>query len=344
MECQEKHAVSKSERIDSVDIFRGIGILLMVMGHVGFGAKFDYFIHAFHMPMFFFVSGYFYKDREIRFIDFLWKKVKTLLFPYAVFGLFHYFVWIYLNRDTNPLFNWHIPYHLLWNNTDGMPIAGALWFLTALFFVDILYFLLNRCIKNKGILTIVVGVFAVFGCIAASLLPFRLPWALDAALVGLGLYHIARLMKDARSHAFVEALFHMKWFVWWILGLACTALIFWNGYINMRTGSYANIPLFWFNAILATLIGWSISDSLDATAQKFQWMDYAMRLLKSIGRNSIVYLCLNQLVILLFTRVNAVWFASGRMKSLWMLLLTMFTLSAVSALIRHTKLRVIIGK
>lgn len=40
-------------RINYIDIFRSFGIIAMIMGHIGFGQAFDYFIHAFHMPMFF---------------------------------------------------------------------------------------------------------------------------------------------------------------------------------------------------------------------------------------------------------------------------------------------------
>lgn len=43
------------KRIAYIDILRGIGILLMVMGHVGFGSRFSHYIHAFHMPLFFVV-------------------------------------------------------------------------------------------------------------------------------------------------------------------------------------------------------------------------------------------------------------------------------------------------
>lgn len=52
---------SHAERLDYIDIFRALGIILMVMGHIGFGSKFDKFIHAFHMPMFFWISGFFIK-------------------------------------------------------------------------------------------------------------------------------------------------------------------------------------------------------------------------------------------------------------------------------------------
>lgn len=37
------------ERKEHIDIFRGLGIILMIMGHIGFGGAFNHFIHAFHM-------------------------------------------------------------------------------------------------------------------------------------------------------------------------------------------------------------------------------------------------------------------------------------------------------
>ena len=61
------------DRLDYVDLFRGIGILLMIMGHVGFGAHFDKFIYAFHVPMFFVISGFLYSDKQIAFKNYLRK-------------------------------------------------------------------------------------------------------------------------------------------------------------------------------------------------------------------------------------------------------------------------------
>ena len=45
-------------------IYIAVGIVLMVMGHIGFGKVFDILIHAFHMLMFCFVSGFLYLRRR----------------------------------------------------------------------------------------------------------------------------------------------------------------------------------------------------------------------------------------------------------------------------------------
>jgi len=59
-------------RIDYLDIAKGIGIILVYIGHCYIGERTQtlsnviYWIYSFHMPFFFFVSGMFVLD---------WKKL-----------------------------------------------------------------------------------------------------------------------------------------------------------------------------------------------------------------------------------------------------------------------------
>ena len=57
---QRREEPVKAGRLNDVDLFRAVGIVLMIMGHVGFGNMFSKWIHIFHMPMFFVISGYFF--------------------------------------------------------------------------------------------------------------------------------------------------------------------------------------------------------------------------------------------------------------------------------------------
>lgn len=45
------------QRIDDWDIAKGIGILLVVMGHLGIPPMLSNAIYLFHMPLFFILSG-----------------------------------------------------------------------------------------------------------------------------------------------------------------------------------------------------------------------------------------------------------------------------------------------
>ncbi|MEW6284955.1 MAG: acyltransferase family protein [Chloroflexota bacterium] len=73
-----------SKRIEYIDIARGIGILLVVLGHNDFGyiSPFAYqVIYSFHMPLFFFLSGYFLNP-SVGFKEFTAKRFNALLKPY----------------------------------------------------------------------------------------------------------------------------------------------------------------------------------------------------------------------------------------------------------------------
>lgn len=73
-----------AKRIEYIDIARGIGILLVVMGHNDFALVSPFFykvIYSFHMPLFFFLSGYFLNP-SAGFWTFLKKRFNSLLKPY----------------------------------------------------------------------------------------------------------------------------------------------------------------------------------------------------------------------------------------------------------------------
>ena len=69
------------ERNESLDILKGFGIILMIVAHTyGPNSITRNFIYAFHMPLFFIVAGYFYKQRP--FLESLKKNCYQLLVPY----------------------------------------------------------------------------------------------------------------------------------------------------------------------------------------------------------------------------------------------------------------------
>ena len=144
-----------------LDALKGIGIFLMIIGHVM--SPIRNFIFSFHMPLFFFISGYLYKDRTAR--DIIKRNAKKVLLPYVLTCLF---IWLLLIiRDKNWL--WGISILLangtdtVWN-MDGL-MVGPLWFLVC-YVVSILGF--HYVLKIKGkfmqlfiILVLWVGAFII---------------------------------------------------------------------------------------------------------------------------------------------------------------------------------------
>ena len=129
---------------------------------------------------------------------------------------------------------------------------------------------------------------------------------------------------------------NMNWLQILIVGLVTTGMIFVNGYINMREGRYAFIPLFWINAILSFSLGISVSKLICKICKT----EYLMR----IGRDSIVYVCLNQIVIRVMFYVFSFVAIPAIASHLLVLVLTIVTLYWLSALFMKTRLRIFIGK
>jgi fucose 4-O-acetylase-like acetyltransferase len=74
------------ERVEYIDIARGIGILLVALAHADvslFSPYLHRLIYSFHMPLFFFLSGYFFNP-QTPFWALVKKRFNTILKPYLV--------------------------------------------------------------------------------------------------------------------------------------------------------------------------------------------------------------------------------------------------------------------
>ena len=232
----------EKSRVEYIDLFRAFGIVLMIMGHIKFGSHFDKWIHAFHMPMFFFVSGWFYRSKDgVSAGKQIIGKAKSLLLPYIVFEMVQWvillpFVPEYRNIQTLIYIFTENTYKIpIESGTFGIsPIPGAMWFLTAIFFIEAIYIMFDRWFRNNWKLHTSIVILVVFGMLAPATLSFRLPWALDAAFTGLGFFHIARIIHGTK----VEKLLNIKLWQAILNGIAISALTMVSPKINMRTGSY----------------------------------------------------------------------------------------------------------
>lgn len=125
----------EKERNVALDGLKGAGILFMILGHMAVPQKVRGFIFSFHMPLFFFVSGYLYKEKSIA--TMVKSNAKKVLFPYFITGLI---IWI-----SKVLFEgnyeWGLSIFLgngsypVWHFTDYY--VGPLWFL-ACYFVSLI--------------------------------------------------------------------------------------------------------------------------------------------------------------------------------------------------------------
>lgn len=75
-------------REERITIAKAIAIILMVVCHAGLPSLGSHFVSMFHMPLFFFVSGYCFKDKYL--VDnrrFVVNKVRGLYAPFVKWSL-----------------------------------------------------------------------------------------------------------------------------------------------------------------------------------------------------------------------------------------------------------------
>lgn len=63
------------ERIQYLDICKGVGIIFVVLGHIIQTNPIRTWIYSFHMPLFFFLSGYIFYFTKITELKNLLKKI-----------------------------------------------------------------------------------------------------------------------------------------------------------------------------------------------------------------------------------------------------------------------------
>lgn len=165
------------KRDKSIDIAKGIGICLMIIGHMTGMIPIHKFIYQFHMPMFLIFSGYFFNSQKwTNFLPFAKVRFKQLFIPYITFT----FIILLSIKLIDP--STDITGYIL----QGPP--HAVWFLLSLFLSEIIFFTLYK-INNKQIyILICILVLITIGQLL-YLNNIDLPYSLSAVPI-LSLIHI----------------------------------------------------------------------------------------------------------------------------------------------------------
>lgn len=72
----------------AIDVAKCMAILLMVLGHTGMPYYFTKVFYLFHMPLFFFCSGFCFKEKYFTDVArFIKRKVKRIYWPYIKWGV-----------------------------------------------------------------------------------------------------------------------------------------------------------------------------------------------------------------------------------------------------------------
>jgi fucose 4-O-acetylase-like acetyltransferase len=162
-------AETSRDTVDWVLTAKGIGIILVVIGHFHPEASPAYWtgikniMYAFHMPLFFILSGYLYTHGKYSYSTLLKAKARRLLYPFitiaALVFVIKYAAGMVVTLD-HPVTLAAIIALMRDPVESYMPL---LWFMHALFIIFTLYVPARRFLNNIFIVLIVLAFNIVFG-------------------------------------------------------------------------------------------------------------------------------------------------------------------------------------
>lgn len=180
----------------SVDISKGIFILLMVIGHIEIDNTFRTIIFSCHMVAFIFLSGYcFNNTRSIT--QSLKRMGKTFLLPYGVVMVSD--VLLHINQWSFGYFkNTIVQYLMGVSFTKELcvwcPSVGPIYFILLLFTVRTIYMLLYKYIMKDTVRLFIVLGISLFGVYLGKA-GLWLPWSFDVACYCLLFFMIGHLFR-----------------------------------------------------------------------------------------------------------------------------------------------------
>lgn len=125
-----------------LDILKGLGIVFVVVGHFCNIERMHDWIYSFHMPLFFFASGYLYRRKPI--LETIKNKFRTLMIPYFVLGMLtQLFYAINESFHAREADVGELMIGLLYGTYSSIVYNRVLWFLPTLFCITIIYSVLK---------------------------------------------------------------------------------------------------------------------------------------------------------------------------------------------------------
>lgn len=277
------------KRIQWVDSCRGVALVLVVLGHMGIPIFGKYFT-SFHLALFFFLSGVtFHADNH--FIRFILKKAKRLLVPYFCLGI--------------PLIASSFITRLIEGGHTVPEYADVLvrfivqrrmytiWFLTALFIMSVILYLVVRYVRHIGGIFCVGFLLGTVGMLYTKMVGVNLPWNVDVAFTAFPFISTGYCFGIAYKSKPQKVCRWFRWDAFLAAGVLYLTLVFLNEHLTGQKLDFAmnmyGVPVI---SLIAAFCG--IYCSIFFTMK----LPTNEKILRYLGQNTYVYFAWHQSIVL----------------------------------------------
>lgn len=308
------------KRLGYIDAVRGLGVILMVLGHICHWRFIERAIYGFHMPLFFFLSGLLF---TVPTWAKLAKRLKRYLVPYLVFGIGYLLLHWALNG-----FDMRLLYALFWYNSENLPYESALWFLTAIMVSHLVYSLLAIGIKNRYILFVISMLLSLIVTIVTDIFGNVLPYSIQPGIAGIFFFACGHFISDKIKGKNVTNLWSIISMICIMLSVSLFELL---PRYNMRLGMAGLIPI---NQLLAVIVVICIV-LLFKKYKRFE------KILIRYGANSIIYLGFNHIAIKISSRFAGMIFSNKILYYLFTTITAFIILALITAIINYARAKIL---
>lgn len=271
-------------RINWLDRARGIAIILVIIGHANFPEEIRTIVYAFHMPLFFFLSGFLLLKKEENFNLFFVKKVKSLIIPYVSYNIiliiFYWLLWI-ISKSQDL-------YQNIFCKLIAIPMAiriddiyeSRLWFLPCLFISNVLICALFKLFNKSLVALFAAGlIFSLIGIgLNIKYDKLILPWSIDASLMICIFIIVAIIIREKNLlNIILKKKFVVLYFLLYILFTYLNFLYNNNKRIDIYEADYGNYLYFYITSFTGIFIVLKIAYNIGTN-----------KMLEFFGKNSLI--------------------------------------------------------
>jgi acyltransferase len=327
--------LSVTSRVSWVDICRGIAILFVMYAHMLPSDSYRYVFYAFHMPLFFFLSGIVFKEQFGSFFSLIKKSFKQILIPYFLFAALTYLFWFIKEPTTHNTLNDFLYqiYGIFYGNGNNgfLYFNVALWFLPCLFITKIAFALLTRVTLSNKMLVAALALLSLIGYTLSSYFSFlKLPFGIEIAFTAIAFFGAGFL---AKRNVYIFEKIKSKGFLYFASGMLITIVLGTLHYslsgsqIDLRLNRIHNYFLFYIASFSGIL----------------SWVAFSMLINKSyileyIGKHTLVLFVWHYLLFSYFSDITAVLLSTNVMQAIEFIKPTLYTILAVGIILPGTKL------
>lgn len=241
------------KRIEWIDIAKGIGIILVIMGHT-IALRYSQWLYTFHLPLFFLLSGLVYNvSKYPKYTTLLRQKSKQILWPWLKYFLVGLIACLLIPDWRDSLSLHQIIYELYTANTNNVQ-NSSIWYLICLFVTFNIFYFVDKIKRTKVTITIL-ALFAILLLWQKNALVLfsnnilhmpdnRLPLKIDSALVACVFFAIGVWYKD-KIRRIVESTI-LSWFKIFVAGAIVFVCAFLSGWTNLNSLDFGKIRLFFY--------------------------------------------------------------------------------------------------